>query len=102
MDRRRKEQRVLARDFILHEKIQTTKARAKLTQAVVEKLITRGKKGGLQSLRILRRDLPLNAVKKINEVFAPRYQNRAGGYTRVIHVGKFRDGTAKVQMEFVK
>ncbi|OGE84272.1 MAG: 50S ribosomal protein L17 [Candidatus Doudnabacteria bacterium RIFCSPHIGHO2_01_FULL_49_9] len=101
-DRRRKELRALCAAAVLYERITTTKARAKLTQSAVEKMITRGKKGGLTAIRILAADLPRNAVKKIMEVYAPRYQARAGGYTRIIHVGKYKDGTDKVMLEFVK
>ncbi len=100
-DRRRKELRALAGALILYERIETTQSRARLTRAAVEKLVTRGKKPGLSAFRYLRRDLPLNAVKKVLEVLAPRYQSRAGGYTRTTRVGKFRDGTVKVALEFV-
>lgn len=101
-DRRRKELRALAAATILYERIVTTKARAGITKAAVERMITRGKKGGLAAIRILRRDLPGNAVKKILEVYAPRYASRPGGYLRALHVGKYKDGTAKVLLEFVK
>lgn len=101
-DRRRKELRALSAALVLYEKIETTQARARLTRSAVEKMVTRGKKPGLATIRLLRRDLPVNAVKKITEVLGPRYQARAGGYTRILHVGKFRDGTEKVLLEFVK
>lgn len=101
-DRRRKELRALTSAVILYDRIETTKARAKITQSAVEKMITRGKKGGLSAIRLLRRDLPQNAVKKIMEIFADRFKSRPGGYTRIIHAGKYKDGTAKVLLEFVK
>ena len=102
MDRRRKELRALAASVILHERIQTTAARAKIAKSAVEKLITRGKTPGVNTIRILRRDLPVNAVKKVMEVLSPRFSSRPGGYTRLIHVGKFKDGTSKVLLELVK
>lgn len=101
-DRRRKELRALCTAAILYERITTTKARAKITKSAVEKMITRGKKGGITATRMLSRDLPTNAVKKILEVYAPRYQTRTGGYTRILHAGKYKDGTAKVILEFIK
>lgn len=101
-DQRRKEMRALATALILYEKIQTTQSRARLVRREVEKMITRGRQSNLSTIRLLRKDLAMNAVKKILEVLAPRYQNRKGGYTRILHVGRFRDGTAKVQLEFVK
>ena len=102
MDRRRQELRSLALAMILHERIETTNSRARIARSTVEKMITRGKKPGLATMRTLRRDLPLNAVKKVMEVLGPRYQARPGGYTRIIHAGKYKDGTAKVLLEFVK
>lgn len=101
-DRRRKELRALASSLILHERIETTGARAKITRSFVEKLVTRGKKPGLVAIRTLRRDLPINAVKKVIEVLSPRYQTRPGGYTRTTGVGTYKDGTKKVFLEFVK
>lgn len=102
LDRRRKELRALATAVVLYEKIETTQARARLTRSKVERLVTRGKTPGLATVRLLRRDLPLNAVKKVVEVLGPRYQSRAGGYTRILHVGRFKNGTSKVLLEFVK
>lgn len=101
-DRQRKELRALMSSVILHERIATTAARAKITRSAVEKMITRGKTPGLTSIRFLSRDLPRNAVKKVMEVLGPRYASRPGGYTRIIHAGKYKDGTAKVLLEFVK
>ncbi|TSA46226.1 50S ribosomal protein L17 [bacterium] len=101
-DRQRKELRALAASLILYEKIVTTNGRARLAKSKVEKMVTRGKKPGLPTLRALRSDLPLNAVKKVMEVLSPRYATRNGGYTRSLHVGTFRDGTPKIQLEFVK
>ena len=101
-DRQRKELRALAGAVILYERIETTGARAKIARATVEKMITRAKKSSLTSIRQLSRDLPRKAVKKMMEVLGPRYQARAGGYTRIIHSGKYKDGTAKVLLELVK
>lgn len=94
--------RALVQAVILHERISTTEARAKLTRPVLEKMITRGKKQDLAARRILLRDLKENAVRKIFEVLAPRYQNRPGGYSRILHDGKFKDGTKKVLLELIK
>ena len=101
-ERQRKELRALAASLVLYERIETTQARARLARVAVEKMITRGKTPGLHTLRVLRRDLPANATKKIMEVLSPRYQARPGGYTRILHRGVFRDGTQKVILELVK
>lgn len=101
-DRQRKERRALAAAVVLYERIETTEARAKFIKPVVEKMITKGKAGGLGTIRLLRRDLPPNAVKKVVEVLGPRYKERNGGYSRILHVGKYRNGTKKVLLELVK
>lgn len=101
-DRQKNELRALAAAAVLYERIETTAARAKIAKPKVEKMITKGKKGGLANFRLLRRDLPENAVKKIVEVLGPRYQGRAGGYTRIVNLGKYKDGTKKVILELVK
>src|SRR3989338_10661868 len=100
-DRQRKELRALATSLILYERIETTQARARLARVAVEKMITRGKKSGLHSIRLLRRDLSLNATKKVVEVLSPRYSARPGGYTRILRRGEFSDGTTKVILELL-
>lgn len=101
-DRRRKELRALATALVLYEGIETTQARARLARRAVEKMITRGKTQNLHSRRLLRRDLSAHATRKILEVLSPRYQGRPGGYTRILHLGKFKDGTKKVRLELIK
>lgn len=101
-DRRRKELRALASAVILFERIETTHSRARIARSKVERLITRGKKPGLPSYRMLLRDLPIPAAKKIVEVLRERYSTRPGGYTRIIHSGKYKDGTDKVILELVQ
>ncbi len=101
-DRQKNELRALAASLVLYDRIQTTQARAKITRVKVEKMITVAKKPGIVTIRYLRRDLPLNAVKKMVEILGPRYRERAGGYTRILHVGKFKNGTKKVLLEFIK
>ena len=93
-----------AANLIIYEKIKTTQARAKLIRPFVEKLITKSKKNNLQSLRHLKQNLYLeNAVKKVNEVLVPRYQNRNGGYTRITKLGPRKgDGAPTVIIELIK
>ncbi len=100
-DHKRKLLRTLAAAAILYEKIQTTEKRAKLTKSVVERLITKGKREDLHNKRQLFSALPDNAAKKVIEVLGPRYKDRKGGYTRIIRVGKYKDGMPKVQLELV-
>lgn len=100
-DHKRKLLRSLAASAIVYEKIQTTEARAKITRSVVEKLITKGKKEDLHNKRQIFAALPDNAARKVIEVLGPRYKERAGGYTRIIRIGKYKDGMPKVQLELV-
>lgn len=101
-DHARKLKRSLAASLVVHEKIQTTEARAKVTRSVVEKLITKGKAEDLHNKRQIFAALPANAARKVIEVLGPRFKERKGGYTRIIRIGKSKDGMPKVQLELVE
>ena len=74
--------------LIKHEQITTTLPKAKELRPYVEKLITLAKKGGLSNRRLAHSRLLDDAqLIKLFEVLAPRYADRAGGYTRVIRAG---------------
>ncbi|MCS6875535.1 MAG: 50S ribosomal protein L17 [Aquificaceae bacterium] len=95
---RTKEQRLalyrsVARSLIMEERIQTSLQRAKAVKPFVERLITLGKKGDLHSRRLALKLLPdRKAVKKLFEDIAPRFENRQGGYTRIIKLPDRRKG----------
>ena len=93
----------LAAQVILYEKIQTTEAKAKAVKPLVEKIVTRAKKDNLANRRLLLAKLPIkSSVKKVFEVIAPRYQEKAGGYLRIIKLGvRQGDGAKMAQLEFV-
>lgn len=95
--------RNLAASFIIYEKVKTTKAKAKVLRSFVERLITKGKVNNLQARRELLRHLYLeSAVRKILEELGPRYKDRAGGYTRIVKIGRRKgDGGEMVQIELV-
>ncbi len=97
----RKLVRALAASAIVYEKIQTTEARAKIARQLVEKLITKAKKEDLHNKRQIFSALPDNAARKVIEVLGKRYKERKGGYTRIIRLGKSKDGMPKVQLELV-
>jgi large subunit ribosomal protein L17 len=84
----------MAASLIRHEQIVTTLAKAKDLKRVIDKYITLAKKGDMNSRRLaasrLRDD---EMVKKLFDTLAPRYKDRAGGYTRVVKAG-FRYGDA--------
>ena len=80
--------------MILHERITTTLAKAKETRVVAEKLITHGKKGTLHHRRLALSQVPdKQTVEKVFDDVAPRYEDRQGGYTRIIKLGP-RQGDA--------
>jgi large subunit ribosomal protein L17 len=95
--------RVLVNNFLLHEKIKTTEAKAKELRSIAEKMITRAKNVNLANRRLLARELtPENTKKIVNEI-APRYKERQGGYTRIIKLGPRNSDSAKmVIIELVK
>lgn len=93
----------LATSLILYEKITTTKAKAKATRSLVERLVTKAKGNTLVSRRDLMTFLrSKNAIKKMLEVLGPRYVARQGGYTRIINLGNRKgDGAETAVIEFV-
>ncbi len=95
--------RGLATSMMLHEKVRTTKAKAKTVQPMVERLITVGKKNTLDARRQLGAVLyTQGAVKKVLEVLGPRYQARRGGYTRITKIGRRQgDAAEMVVLEMV-
>lgn len=77
----------------MHERIETTIAKAREIRPQVEKLITLAKKDTLASHRVITARLGNDAEtsKKLHEVIAPRYKDRPGGYTRITKLGVFED-----------
>ncbi len=84
-----------ASSLIEHERIETTLPKAKELRRVIERLITKGKKGTLHDRRnafsFLRQE---EAVKKLFDTIAPRFKDRQGGYTRVLKLAETRTGDA--------
>jgi large subunit ribosomal protein L17 len=82
----------LAQAVLKHEQIKTTLPKAKEMRAVVDKIITKGKKGTLAARRELIAELHDELLaNKVMTVLAKRYEKRMGGYTRVLRAG-FRYG----------
>ena len=82
----------MAAALVKHEQIVTTLPKAKALRPVVEKLITLAKKGDLSSRRLAIARLRDEAmVRKLFSTLAERYNDRPGGYTRVLKAG-FRYG----------
>ena len=89
--------RNMAAALIKHEQITTTTAKAKELRPYVEKLITLAKKGGLSNRRLAHaRMLDDTQLRKLFDVIAPRYADRAGGYTRIIKAGNRASDAAPI------
>lgn len=80
-----------------HESIRTTEAKAKEARRLAEKLLTWGKRGDLHSRRLALRYLAsAEVVKKVFDEIAPRFENRDGGYTRIVKLEVRRGDAAPV------
>jgi len=95
--------RSLATSLVLKGKITTTLTRAKIVKSKVEKYVTVSKKGDLTARRqLLRYFYGEKAVKKLLTELGPKYQGRAGGYTRFIKLGnRAGDNAPQAIIEFV-
>ena len=89
--------------LIKYEQITTTLPKAKVLRPQADKIITLGKKDNLQNTRTLISKLQ-NAIstKKVKKTLSKRYQNRQGGYTRIIKAGfRYGDNAPMAIIEFV-
>ena len=93
--------RNMCNSLIKHEAIKTTLPKAKELRAVVEPLVTLGKKPTLANRRLaFDRTRDREVVSKLFGELGPRYQARPGGYTRILKMG-FRVGD-NAPMAFVE
>lgn len=96
--------RSMARSLILHERIETTEAKAKELRPFIEKLVTRGKNDNLFSRRLIISRLggSKTGTTKLLEKISPKYKDRNGGYTRITKIYNYSgDGRDKAVIEFV-
>lgn len=93
----------MASSLIEHEQIVTTLPKAKELRPIMEKLITLGKKGDLASRRrAVSRLRNQDMAKKLFDVLAPRYEEREGGYVRIMKAGfRHGDNAPMAVIEFV-
>lgn len=99
--KRKRNQRIallrgLAASLITHKKIRTTEAKAKAVRPWVERLITVAKMGTLASRRRVGEFLPAAAARDLVHKIAPTYQDRKGGYTRIIKTGRREGDNASI------
>jgi large subunit ribosomal protein L17 len=100
---RRATLRNLVTNVILHERMQTTRTRAKAAQPLVERMITLGKRDTLHSRRQAVAFLTTaGATEKLFRDIAPRFADRNGGYTRIVRLGwRIGDGAEVAILELV-
>jgi large subunit ribosomal protein L17 len=95
--------RNLVTNLIEKERIHTTILRAKATRRIAEKMITLGKRDSLHARRQAAAFLmTTGATEKLFKDLAPRFADRPGGYTRIIHAGwRLGDGADLAILEFI-
>ena len=100
---RRATLRNLVTNVIERERITTTVTRAKAARRLVDQMITLGKRDSLHARRQAAAYLMTpGATQKLFSDIAPRFADRAGGYTRIIHAGwRIGDGARLAILELV-
>ena len=93
----------MAQALVKHEQITTTLPKAKELRPLVEKLVTMGRSGDLHSRRLLiARTRCEKTAAKLIDVLGPRYQDRPGGYIRIMKAGfRYGDNAPLAVIEFV-
>ena len=89
--------------LIKYEQITTTLPKAKVLRSQADKIITLGKKDSLQNTKALISKLQDSiSTNKVKKTLSKRYQNRKGGYTRIIKAGfRYGDNAPMAIIEFV-
>lgn len=89
----------MAANLFKYKQIRTTDAKAKEARKVAEKLITLGKRGDLHARRQALKLLPTKEdVNLLFHEIAPQYENREGGYTRIVKLGRRTNDAAPVSI----
>jgi large subunit ribosomal protein L17 len=110
-DNRKALRRTMINQLFTHERIRTTKAKAQFIRGQAERLITLAKKGNAagdaqmvhaRRLAAARMDDP-EMVQKLFDDIAPRYEDRPGGYTRILKLGpRYGDSAEMVIIELIE
>jgi large subunit ribosomal protein L17 len=89
--------------LVKYEQITTTLPKAKVLKPQADKLITLGKKNTLQNIRrIISKLQDEGSASKVRKTLSKRYENRKGGYTRIIKAGfRYGDNAPMAVIEFV-
>ncbi|UCE00075.1 MAG: 50S ribosomal protein L17 [Chloroflexota bacterium] len=110
-DQRRALRRIMVNQLFTHERIKTTRAKAQAVRTQAERLITLAKRGNsageekmvhARRLAAARMGDP-EMVKKLFDDIAPRYEDRQGGYTRILKLGpRYGDSAEMVLLELIE
>lgn len=96
-DQRKAMLRNLVTSLLENGKIETTVTRAKEARSIADRMITLGKRGDLharrQALSYITKE---EVVVKLFDEIAPQYEDRNGGYTRILRMGPRRGDAAEV------
>ena len=89
--------------LIKYEQIKTTLPKAKFLKPQADKIITLGKKDTLHNTKMLVSQLQdVKSANKVKKTLSKRYENRKGGYTRIIKAGfRYGDNAPMAIIEFV-
>ena len=91
--------RNLVTSLFRHERVETTTAKAKELRPYAERLITLARRGDVHSRRLAGRKIQDREVLgKLFEDIAPRYEERPGGYTRILKVGHRKGDAAEMSL----
>lgn len=101
-DQRNALMRGLAISLIEHGTIVTTLPKAKELRPIVEKMVTKAKKGGLANRRALIASLNIESANRLADIIAPSMK-RDSGYLRIEKLGEYRvgDNAEMARIEFV-
>ena len=96
----------LSCSLVKHKQIVTTLPKAKELRKFVERLVTYAKKGDVHGRRLIMKKIKGGLKKEISNMLihdiAPNYENRSGGYTRIIKINNRKNDNAKLSLiEFV-
>ena len=91
--------RNMATSLFLHGRVETTTEKAKELRRYAEPIITKAKRGDLHARRLVARDIRnAEALQKLFGEIAPKYAERPGGYTRILHLGHRPGDAAEVSI----
>jgi len=93
----------MATSLFLHEKVETTEAKAKELRPYAERLITLARRGDLHARRQVERHIKDRKVSgRLFSEIGPRFASRPGGYTRILKIGhRVGDGAEVARIELL-